>query len=125
MGSRTLFLPSQWGSIASHEVAQSRAPKTYTSVFDVPDLRDDIHWALVGAKRAFSPLHIDPEGFGTLVHVLYGSKYWMIVTKIGEDDDICSVDSLGANWNPYLINEGDNIERFQFEGVHLKRGDML
>lgn len=84
-----------------------------------------MHWALVGAKRAFSPLHIDAEGLGTLVQILHGSKYWIIISKIGEDDDLCSVDSLGAAWDPYLIAEGDKIQHFKFEGVHLKPGDML
>jgi hypothetical protein len=44
---------------------------------------------------------------------------------MGERDTICSVDSLGPGWNPYFVNDGDNVKHFRFEGVHLQKGDML
>ena len=70
-------------------------------------------------------MHVDTEGFATLVLVLEGSKYWIVRTHIGDDEDICSVDSLGPNWDPYLINEGSNSGCYQFEAVHLQKGDMM
>lgn len=70
-------------------------------------------------------MHIDTEGFGTLVVVLEGRKYWIIGTRIGDDEDICCVDSLGPNWDPYVVNQGDNVSRYRFEAVHLQKGDML
>ena len=57
--------------------------------------------------------------------VLEGSKYWIMVTKMGEHNMIRSFDSLGPAWNPYFVNDGDNIKDFRFEGVHLQKGDML
>jgi hypothetical protein len=70
---------------------------------------------------------MDSEGLGTVVIILEGSKYWIVVTRFGKDDIICCVDSLGPTWNPYFINDGDsdNVNRFRFEGVHLQKGDML
>jgi hypothetical protein len=65
------------------------------------------------------------EGFATLVLVLKGSKYWIVVTQIGDNEDICSIDSLTPNWDPYHINEGSNDGHYQFEAVHLQKGDMM
>lgn len=72
-----------------------------------------------------SPLHIDDGGFVTVVLILEGGKYWIIGTRVGDTEDICSVDSLGPNWNPYVINEGNNVNHFRFEAVHLQKGDMM
>lgn len=122
---RNLHIPSKIGSMASHEVAQSRVPWNYATSFAVPDIKSEMEWSLVGGRGAVSPFHIDSDGFGTVVTVLEGSKYWVIATRFGEEDGVCSVDSLGPRWNPYFINEGDNGNRFRFEGVHLQKGDML
>ena len=122
---RNLYFPSQFGNVASHEVAQSRLPPDYETVFEVPDIRSLMEWSLVGGKGAISPFHADSVGLGTVVVVLEGSKYWIVITRMGEHDIICSVDSLGPGWHPYFINDGDNVKRFRFEGVHLQKGDML
>jgi hypothetical protein len=122
---RNLHIPCQFGSFASHEVAQSRLPLEYESRFEVSDLKSSLEWSLIGGRGSISPFHVDAEGFGTVVVVLEGSKYWILATRLGENDTMTSVDSLGANWTPYLINEGDNVNRFRYEGVHLQKGDML
>jgi hypothetical protein len=122
---RNLYIPPQFGSLASNEVAQSRLPEHYSAAFSVPDLKPQMEWSLVGSRGAVSPLHVDSEGFGTVVVVLEGSKYWIVATRFGDDEIISSLSSLGPNWNPYFINDGDNAERFRFEGVHLQKGDML
>lgn len=122
---RNLYVPPQFGSVASHEVAQSRLPPDYETTFEVPDMKSQMEWSLVGGKGTISPFHIDSVGLGTVVVVLEGSKYWILITELGEHHIIHSVDSLGPGWNPYFINDGDNIKRFRFEGVHLQKGDML
>ena len=94
-------------------------------MFDVPDTRHYTEWSLIGGKNSISSMHIDSEGFGTIVFVLEGSKCWVISTQIGEDEDLGSVDSLGLNWDPYVINEGKNICHYWFEAVNLRKGDML
>jgi hypothetical protein len=111
--------------MASHEVAQSRVPSDYRTVFNVPDTKRHTEWSLIGGDGAISPFHVDSEGFGTVVVVLEGSKYWVLATQIGEDRNICSVDSLGPDWDPYHFNVRDNVNRFRFEAVHLTKGDML
>jgi hypothetical protein len=122
---RNLYIPCRFGSIASHEVAQSRLPLNYERVFEVPDLRSHMEWSLVGTRGSVSPLHVDSDGLGSVVVVLEGSKYWIIGTLLGEHHIISSVDSLGPSWNPYCINDGDGAERIRFEGIHLQKGDML
>jgi hypothetical protein len=111
--------------MASHEVALSRVPSDYGAVFDAPDTKRYTEWSLIGGHGAISPFHVDPEGFGTVVVVLEGSKYWILATRIGENDNICSVDSLGPDWDPYFVNDRENVNRFRFEAVHLMKGDML
>jgi hypothetical protein len=122
---RNLYIPCQFGSLASHEVAQSRVPPEYEKRFNVPDIKSKVEWSLIGGRGAISTFHVDSEGFGTVLVVLEGSKYWIVATRLGEDDGICSVDSLGPTWDPYFVNNGDNVNRFRFEAVHLQKGDML
>lgn len=111
--------------MASHEVAQSRVPSHYERTFSVPNLTSHMEWSLIGGKGAISPFHVDSDGFGTVVVVLEGSKYWVVATRFGDEENISSVDSLGPTWDPYFFNEGDNANRFRFEAVHLQKGDML
>jgi hypothetical protein len=122
---RNLTLPCQFGSLASHEVAQSRVPSSYEPTFDVPNLRSKLEWSLVGGKGAISPFHVDSDGLCTVVLVLEGSKYWIAATRMGEHDSISTVDSLGPDWCPYHINNGANVGHYRFEAVHLQKGDML
>ena len=122
---RNLLVPSKWECIASHELAQSRVPASYRTLFNVPHTREQTEWLLIGSKDAISSMHIDAEGFAMLIVVLEGSKYWIVATRVGDDEDICSVDSLGPNWDPYHVNEGNNASRYRFEAVHLQKGDML
>jgi hypothetical protein len=68
---------------------------------------------------------MDPDGLGTVVLVLEGSKYWVMATRLGEQENLTSVDTLSPSWNPYFINDGDNAKHFHFEAVHLQKGDML
>jgi hypothetical protein len=95
------------------------------TLFDVPGTRELTEWSLIGGKNAISSMHVNAEGFTTLVLVLEGSKYWIVATQIGDDEDICSIDSLGPNCGPYHINEGSNDGRHRFEVVHLRKGDMM
>jgi hypothetical protein len=111
--------------MASHEVAQTRIPSDYGTVFGVPDTKPHMEWSLIGGNGSISPFHVDSEGLATVVVVLEGSKYWILATQIGEHANICSVDSLGPSWDPYFFNVGDNVNCFHFEAVHLRKGDML
>jgi hypothetical protein len=122
---RSIFMPCQFGSLASHEVARSRVPLNYEEKFQVSDVKSQLEWSLIGGRGAISSFHVDSDGLGTAVMVLEGSKYWILATGLGEIDGICSANSFGGGWNPYVLNEGDNADQFSFEGVHLQKGDML
>jgi hypothetical protein len=121
---RNVIIPSKWGSVASHELAQSRVPASYATLFNVPHTREDTEWSLIGGKDAISPIHLDSEGCATLILVLEGSKYWIVATKIDGKDDISSANSLGPDWDPYILNKED-LHGYQFEAVHLRKGDMM
>ena len=122
---RSTFTPCQFGSLASHEVAQSRLPENYETKYKVSNVKPQMEWSLIGSRGAISPFHVDSDGLGTALVVLEGSKYWILATGSGENDWFCSADSFGGDWNPYVLNEGDNADRFRFEAVHLQKGDML
>lgn len=122
---RNLHVPCQFGSIASHEVAQSRVPSRYRKIFDVADTKEHTQWSLVGGKGSISPFHVDAEGLGATINVHSGSKYWVFPTRIRGREGLYSVDSLGAKWDPYTINDEEIAKHFRFEGVHLQQGDML
>ena len=122
---RNLYIPPQFGSVASHEVAQLWVPTQYEMVFNVPDIKPQMDWSLIGSRGAIIPLHMDSDGLGTLIVVLNGSKYWILMMRFGEHEIVCSVDSLGPKWDPYFVNNGNNADQYCFEGVHLQKGDIL
>jgi hypothetical protein len=111
--------------MASHEVAQMRLPSQYAAVFNVPGTKAHMEWSLIGARGVISPFHMDSEGLVTVAIILRGSKYWILVTQIGDDEDICSADSLKPDWDPFFLNVSNNVDRFHFEAVHLQTGNML
>ncbi len=122
---RNLYIPCQFGSLASNEVAQSRVPPQYETAFQVSDVKSKMEWCLIGGRGAISPFHMDSDGHGTVVVVLKGGKYWILPTRLADTDTLSSFESLGPGWNPYYVNEGENVNRFRFEAVHLQKGDML
>lgn len=119
------YIPFRFGTLASHEVAQSRLPSSYEAEYDVSRVKSVMEWCLIGNKGAISPFHLDSDGLGTVVVVLEGGKYWILATRLGDEDAITSVDSLGPNWDPYFVNNDENTKRFKYEAVHLQKGDML
>ena len=122
---RNLYVPCQFGSMASHEVAQSHVPSEYETMFDVCGVKSLMEWCLVGSRGAISPFHVDSEGLGSVVVILEGSKNWILATRSGDKDTISSCNSLGPRWNPYFVNDEENVNYFRFEAVHLQKGDML
>jgi hypothetical protein len=49
-----LLVPSKWKCIASHELAQSHIPASYTTLFNIPGTRELTEWSLIGGKDAIS-----------------------------------------------------------------------
>jgi hypothetical protein len=105
--------------MASHEVAQMHLPSQYATIFNVPDTKAHMEWSLIGARGAISLFHMDSKGLATVVVILKGSKYWILVIRIRDNEDICSADSLGPDWDPYFLDVGNNVDCFHFEAVHL------
>jgi hypothetical protein len=82
---RNLFIPCQFGALASHEVAQSRVPPAYETSFQV-SAKALMEWCLVGSRGAISPFHIDSDGLCSVVVVLEGGKYWILATGLKDGD---------------------------------------
>ena len=66
---------------------------------------------------------MDSDGLGTAVVVLEGTKYWIIATPTEEIR--YKANTLPSDWHPYYINDGQKMDGFRFEAVHLQKGDML
>ena len=94
-------------------------------MFNIPDIKPQMEWSLIGSRGTISPLHTDSDGLGTLIVVLNGSKYWILMMRFGEHEINCSVNSLRPKWDPYFVNNGNNADQYCFEGVYLQKGDML
>ena len=48
---------------------------------DIPPPFNDVKWGIAGGKNALSWPHIDGNGFGTVVAVTTGSKYWILMRE--------------------------------------------
>ena len=59
--------------------SNEECPTQYETVFNIPDIKPQMEWSLIGSRGAISPLHTDSNGLGTLIVVLNGSKYWILM----------------------------------------------
>ena len=83
---------------------------------------DDMTWATVSTRGATTLTHMDDHGMGTVIQVMAGYKYWVILRpKCDRRDrplvDMGSVNAFdGASWD---------FARWEYEGVLLGPGDTL
>jgi len=87
-----------------------------------------MNWATVGTTSAVSHCHLDDEGFGTIVQLLTGIKYWVSFERdptLGQDDprgDFGSV-SCVPPIDAFLAHRLEGWLRA--EGIELLPGDVL
>jgi hypothetical protein len=98
---KKFYLESMWNP-CFHVDSMWNHLESMGEVFKVPDIRVHMEWSLIGTRGTVSPLHVESDGLGTVVVILDGSKYWIVATRFGESHIICSIDSLGPNWNPFF-----------------------
>jgi hypothetical protein len=99
----------------------------------LPDLKhntafpnDDMVWGTAATQNATSWPHIDDHGMGTIVKVMAGRKYWVImrpkdVSNSSSNGDMHSIRAFGQGWE----TSGSCHTIWDHEGVLLEAGDML
>lgn len=103
--------------LASHEQAweESRDLGNFTPEVN---LNDDLAWGTAATKHASSWLHVDDDGFGTVVTVKTGAKYWVVARP--RNPSLRSTAGFGLKWDPVVPDEDDEME-----AVVLRPGTVL
>jgi hypothetical protein len=115
-------------SLASNEEAWQATrglPEVTSQIFP----SDAMLWATAGTEHATTWAHIDDHGLATVVKVMTGLKYWVIMypkkerAKKDTKGDLCTRNAFGtsATWQPSSAC-GD---LWDHEGVLLEAGDTL
>lgn len=106
--------------LASHERAwhetRDRSPFNQES----KPLADELSWGTAATQHAASWMHEDDDGFGTVVTVKTGAKYWVVARprdKLANHSCI----SLSTKWHPMV----PNVEDYEMEAVVLCPGLVL
>lgn len=91
------------------------------------NLKDDTTWGLAGTKGATSLTHIDDDGLATVVRIMAGSKYWVVMnSKTPQDDNDYAGDLKSIDAFPVNFSYGDSgAGYFEGEGILLTTGDVL
>jgi hypothetical protein len=89
-------------------------------------LIDDTNWGTAATAGTTSMVHIDDEGFATVITVLTESKYWVVMrprpgVPDGEISDQGSIYAYPPGWSHGHTGSGI----FMAEGIHLTAGDVL
>ena len=96
-------------------------------LLDIPPPLNDTKWGITGGQNALSWPHVDGSGFGTVVSVTTGGKYWIlmrerrdanVVTNCG---NMQSLSAFTKDWHPAEFQPGV----YEYEGVHLTAGSIL
>lgn len=104
--------------IASNEQAWN-ATRQYPGITLNKDFGNVLVWGTASTKYTTTHFHIDDQGFGTMVTVTSGGKYWVV----GRQAD--STVSFGSSkvFDYWSATEVDG--RFELEGVLLELGSVL
>ena len=70
------------------------------------------NWMLASSMSSFSRPHIDTSGYATVVHIISGSKLWLLQCTSGQTDSIPSSDE----WD---------LKATKWCAAHLLAGDIL
>ena len=101
-------------SLASNEAAWSCVRK-YPGINRNTNFNDLLSWGLAATKFATSRLHIDDQGFTTMIQILAGSKYWVVARPT---TDLMRSTNLVDIWD----SPNNNLD---LEGVLLEPSSVL
>jgi hypothetical protein len=80
----------------------------------------DMSWAVASLKGATTFPHIDTAGLASMISVLCGAKYWVILRR--KDAQLTEVDAFGDDWSP-SAPPSDQV--YDAEGLLLTKGSVL
>jgi hypothetical protein len=139
---RTAPTPLRFSALASDDKATA-VTQGAVGLEDV-DLSDKTTWGLAATKNATSWVHVDDDGFATMVSVETGSKYWALgrrrqaKDKASKSGDDMSVDTehdasgdLGGDmstthaYSDTFEPSGPYTDVLDYEAVLLRPGSLL
>jgi hypothetical protein len=87
---------------------------------------DDLIWGAAATKGALTLPHVDDEGFATVVAIVSGSKYWVVMqpkdgVPDGGEGDQGTLFAYPSSWS--YGETGCDV--FEAEGIMLTAGDVL
>ncbi|KAJ3502883.1 hypothetical protein NLJ89_g8689 [Agrocybe chaxingu] len=85
---------------------------------------DDVQWGLVATDGAFHGWHVDSDGFGTVVEVQTGRKWWVLARPRGDDPDFNDFARI-RTFLGEIDTSAPNLDRWELEAVLLKSGSRL
>ena len=124
--SLTTYLLSLCRNLATNVIAwhATRGVRGILGHFHFP--RDEMIWATASTRGATTWSHVDDHGLGTVVQIMTGYKYWVILRPKYDQGsplvDMGSVDAFNnSSWNVNDICDSP----WEYEGVLLGPGDTL
>jgi hypothetical protein len=87
-------------------------------------VEEDTIWGLAATSGAMSMVHMDDCGLATVVCIMTGSKWWVVLRgkgTQGEMGDLTSTHAFPLNWNHFSTGKG----AFEAEALQLRAGDVL
>jgi hypothetical protein len=113
-------------SLASHEQAMSET-RGQPGYVPGKTFADELSWGTAALRGATSWPHADDDGFATVVRVMTGSKYWVVMRRNRDtppwnsNGDMTTRNAFGKGWGPLSPSKGI----WEKEGVLLTPNDVL
>ena len=103
---RNLYVSSQLGSVAFHEVAQSCLPSRYPTAFKVPDIRPHTEWSLIRGKALSAHFTWTPKALGQLWLFWRGANIGLLLLNLENMRTDALLTLLGLNGTLTLLMMG-------------------
>ncbi|KAF8510685.1 hypothetical protein BU17DRAFT_97890 [Hysterangium stoloniferum] len=66
-------------------------------------------WRLCATEGALSRAHIDAGKFGTWIHMVHGTKLWVVISGDIVETSLEDLDYTAHKWTYYLLEPGDQL----------------
>lgn len=109
--------------LASHEHAV-QVTRGMEGLMNFPGLQDELIWGTSALKHATSWMHMDDEGFATVVTNMVGCKYW-VLARPRRDAPKSSSSSSIFHFGETLAPSEARRDIFEHEAVLLRPGSVL
>ncbi|KAF8497979.1 hypothetical protein BU17DRAFT_72377 [Hysterangium stoloniferum] len=70
---------------------------------------DILPWRLCATEGALSRAHIDAGKFGTWIHMVHGTKLWVVISGDIVETSLEDLDYTAHKWTYYLLEPGDQL----------------